>query len=145
MALLSPLGGWISDLVSRRIGRRYGRIATVWMGMGIAGLLLFAGSHVKITALALPMIALAAGFTMFAAASFWAVCIDLAPGFSASLSALMNTFGSIGGAVSSTVTASIVVHQGWNKALDTAAWITVVSALWFSAVNAERVIDERPN
>jgi ACS family glucarate transporter-like MFS transporter len=145
MALLSPLGGWISDRFSRRIGRRYGRIATVWLGMGIAGLLLFTGSHVKITALALPMIALAAGFTMFAAASFWAACIDLAPGFSASLSALMNTFGSIGGAISSTVTASIVVHQGWNKALETAAWITVVSALWFSAVNTDRVIDESAN
>ena len=53
------------------------------------------------------------------------------------------TIGSVGGAVSSTVTASIVVHQGWSKALDTAAWITVVSAIWFSAVNAERAIDER--
>ena len=41
------------------------------------------------------MIALAAGFTMFAAANFWASCIDLAPGHSASLSALMNTVGSI--------------------------------------------------
>jgi ACS family glucarate transporter-like MFS transporter len=145
MALLSPVGGWISDRVSRRIGRRYGRIVTVWIGMGIAGFLLFSGSHVKSTAMALPLIALAAGFTMFAAASFWAACIDLAPGFSASLSALMNAVGSVGGAVSSTVTASIVVHQGWSKALDTAAWITVVSAIWFSAVNAERAIDERSN
>jgi ACS family glucarate transporter-like MFS transporter len=145
MALLSPVGGWISDRVSHRIGRRYGRIVTVWIGMGTAGLLLFSGSHVKITAMALPMIALAAGFTMFAAASFWAACIDLAPGFSASLSALMNTVGSVGGAISSTVTASIVVHQGWSKALDTAAWITVVSAMWFSVVNAERAIEERSN
>ena len=145
MALLSPVGGWISDRVSHRIGRRYGRIVTVWIGMGTAGLLLFSGSHVKISAMALPMIALAAGFTMFAAASFWAACIDLAPGFSASLSALMNTVGSVGGAISSTVTASIVVHQGWSKALDTAAWITVASAMWFSAVNAERAIEERSN
>jgi hypothetical protein len=57
----------------------------------------------------------------------------------------MNTVGSVGGAISSTVTASIVVHQGWSKALDTAAWITVVSAMWFSAVNAERTIEERSN
>jgi MFS transporter, ACS family, glucarate transporter len=143
MALLSPVGGWISDRLSQRIGRHYGRITTVWIGMGSAGLLLFAGAHVAITAIALPMIALAAGFTMFAAANFWAACIDLAPGFSASLSALMNTVGSLGGAISSTVTASIVVHQGWSHALDAAAWITVVSAIWFSLVNTDRTIGHR--
>ena len=144
MALLSPLGGWTSDRLSQRIGRHYGRITTVWMGMGTAGLLLVAGAHVTVTALGLPMIALAAGFTMFAAANFWAACIDLAPGFSASLAALMNTVGSVGGAISSTVTASIVVHHGWSQALDAAAWITVVSAVWFSLVNTEWAIHERP-
>jgi hypothetical protein len=50
-----------------------------------------------VTVIALPMIALAAGFNMFAAANFWAACIDLAPSYSASLSALMNTMGSLGG------------------------------------------------
>jgi hypothetical protein len=64
------------------------------------------------TVVALPIIALAAGFTMFAAANFWAACIDLAPGYSASLSALMNTVGSLGGVISSTVTASIAVPEG---------------------------------
>src|ERR1700719_2567378 len=34
MALLSPVGGWISDRLSQRIGRHYGRITTVWIGMG---------------------------------------------------------------------------------------------------------------
>jgi hypothetical protein len=33
-----------------------------------------------------------------------------------------------------------VVHQGWSHALDAAAWITVVSAIWFSLVNTDRTI-----
>ena len=89
------------------------------------------------------MIALAAGFTMFAAAVFWASCIDLAPGYSASLSALMNTVGSLGGVVSSTVTAAVSVHQGWGRALDLAVLVTIGSGALFSIVDSNHTIEER--
>jgi MFS transporter, ACS family, glucarate transporter len=141
MAVLSPIGGWFSDRVARVSDRRKGRLAAVWAGMGLAALLLYTGNHLSITAVALPMIALAAGFTMFGAANFWAACIDLAPGYSASLSALMNTMGSLGGVVSSTVTASIAVHRGWVPALDVAVWVTISSGLLFTMVDANRSIE----
>ena len=142
MALLSPVGGWFSDRLSRRSGRRQGRIWAVWLGMGVSAVLLILGSHLSITVVALPMIALAAGFNYFATSNFWASCIDLAPEFSASLSGLMNTVGNIGGAISSTATAYLAVHQGWSRALDVAALVTVGSGLLFSAVNAGRTIEE---
>jgi hypothetical protein len=82
---------------------------------------------------------------MFAAANFWASCIDLAPSHSASLSALMNTLGSVGGVISSTVTASIAVNHGWRPALDLAVWITVGSGLLFTLVNANRTIEGETN
>jgi ACS family glucarate transporter-like MFS transporter len=145
MAVLSPVGGWFSDRVARVSDRRRGRLLAVWVGMGVAALLLYTGNHLSVTVVALPMIALAAGFTMFAAANFWASCIDLAPGYSASLSALMNTVGSIGGAVSSTVTASIAVHRGWTPALDVAVWVTIGSGLLFTMVDANHSIGEKGN
>ena len=141
MAVLSPIGGWFSDRVARVSDRRKGRLAAVWVGMGLAALLLYTGNHLSITAVALPLIALAAGFTMFGAANFWAACIDLAPGYSASLSALMNTMGSLGGVVSSTVTASIAVHRGWVPALDVAVWVTIGSGLLFTMVDANHSIE----
>ena len=141
MALLSPVGGWFSDRVARFSDRRKGRLAAVWLGMGMSALLLYGGNHLSVTAIALPMIALAAGFNMFAAANFWAACIDLAPAYSASLSALMNTMGSLGGVVSSTVTAALAVHQGWGRALDVAVWITLGSGLLFTIVNANQSIE----
>ena len=142
MALLSPVGGWFSDRVARFSNRRKGRLAAVWVGMGVAALLLYTGNHLALTVAALPMIALAAGFTMFAAANFWAACIDLAPGSSASLSALMNTVGSLGGVVSSTVTASIAVHQGWSHALDMAVLVTLGSGVLFTVVDASHRVEE---
>jgi ACS family hexuronate transporter-like MFS transporter len=141
MAAFSPLGGWFSDRVGKRLGRRKGRLYAVLVGMTFSAVLLFAGSHLRVTEIALPVIALAAGFNYFATSNFWASCIDLAPDFSASLSALMNTVGHIGGAISSTVTAAIAVHQGWSRALDIAALITLCSGLLFLAVNASRSIE----
>jgi ACS family glucarate transporter-like MFS transporter len=142
MALLSPVGGWFSDRVAQVTTRRRGRLTAVWLGMGLSAVLLLAGSHIPVTVVALPMIALAAGFNMFAAANFWAACIDLAPDFSASLSALMNTLGSAGGAISSTATAYVAVHYNWGHALDLAAIITILSAVLFSAVNVDKRVEE---
>ena len=142
MASLSPVGGWLSDHMSTSVGRRRGRQYAVWVGMGLSATLLFSGSHTSNTSFALPMIALAAGFLMFAAANFWAACIDMVPSHSATLSALMNTLGSVGGALSSTVTAYVATRQGWSRALDLAALITVFSALLWVFVDAGRNLEE---
>jgi ACS family glucarate transporter-like MFS transporter len=142
MALLSPVGGWFSDRVARVSDRRKGRLAAVWMGMGIAAVLLYTGNHLSLTVIALPMIALAAGFTMFAASNFWAACIDLAPGYSASLSALMNTVGSLGGVISSIATAYIAVHLGWSRALDMAVLVTIGSGVLFTVVDVNHSVEE---
>jgi sugar phosphate permease len=141
MAVLSPVGGWFSDFVARHSDRRTGRRVAVWVGMGVAALLLYTGNHLSLAVAALPTIALAAGFTMFAAANFWAACIDLAPGYSASLSALMNTVGSLGGVVSSTVTASIAMHQSWTRALDIAVLVTLSSGVLFTYVDANHGVE----
>jgi hypothetical protein len=80
---------------------------------------------------------------MFAAANFWAACIDLAPSSSASMSALMNTIGSLGGVVSSAVTASVAVHRGWSHALDLAVVVTLGSGLLFTLVDANHSLEEK--
>jgi ACS family glucarate transporter-like MFS transporter len=91
------------------------------------------------------MMALAAGFLMFAAANFWAACIDLVPDHSATLSALMNTLGSVGGAISSTVTAYIATQYNWTRALDLAAAVTVASGLLWFFVDAGKSLEEKPS
>ncbi len=132
MAVLSPLGGWFSDKMTGKIGLRRGRQTAVWVGMGFSAALLAVGSHTATTSVALPLIAAAAGFNMFAGAVFWAGCVDLAPNYSGSLSALMNTFGNAGGWISSLATAYVAVRHGWSRSLDVAALITACSGLlWF--------------
>jgi ACS family glucarate transporter-like MFS transporter len=142
MATLSPVGGWFSDRVAKNFGRRRGRQVAVWVGMGLSASLLYAGSHTTNTSFALPMMALAAGFLMFAGANFWAACIDLAPNHSATLSAMMNTLASVGGAISSTVTPYIATRHSWAQALDLAAFITIVSGLLWIFVDAGTSVEK---
>ncbi len=141
MAALIPLGGIYSDAATRKLGKRLGRNVAVWTGMGLSALLLLIGSNTVNSSAAIVLLALGAGFNLFAAVTFWATCIDLSEEFTASVSGLMNTFGNLGGWLSPIVTAFIATHYGWNRALLCAAAVTVASGAIFSFVDASRSLD----
>ncbi|MDP9161528.1 MAG: MFS transporter [Acidobacteriota bacterium] len=132
ISVLSPVGGWVSDKCVARFGKRLGRRMAVWIGMGSAALLLVTGGHTANNTAAILLMGTAAGFILFAVASWWATCIDLTPNHSPILSASMNTCGSLGGWISPIVTGYIAASFGWTRALDVAAGVTLVSGLlWF--------------
>lgn len=141
MALLTPLGGWFSDVAVSRIGKRRGRQVAVWLGMGGSAALIGIGSHSASPHQAVLLLALGGGFNLFAATSFWATCIDLTETHTGSLSGLMNTFGNLGGWLSPILTAYLATRFGWNWALDCAALVTLVSGLLWLLVDAETPVD----
>ena len=100
------------------------------------------GGHTQNNVLAILLLAGAAGFNVFASATWWATCNDLAPNFSGSLSGLMNTFGNLGGWLSPIVTAHIAARLGWSQALDLAALVTLAAGALWVLVNAEDNLEE---
>jgi ACS family glucarate transporter-like MFS transporter len=145
IALLAPLGGKFSDAAVLRLGKRKGRRLAVWVGMLASAGFLWFGSGATNKWLAITLLAAGGGFNMFAAASFWAACIDMTQEFTASLSGLMNTFGNLGGWVSPILTAYIATHFGWNIALNFAAIITVACAASWIFIDASQSFDSRSN
>jgi len=143
IALLAPLGGRFSDAAVQKFGKRSGRRLAVWVGMLASAGFLWMGSGATNRWLAIALLAAGGGFNMFAAASFWAACIDMTQEFTASLSSLMNTFGNLGGWVSPILTAYIAIHFGWNRALYFAALVTVVSAVCWIFVDASQSFDRQ--
>ena len=141
IALLAPLGGWFSDRAVARLGHRRGRQTAVWLGILSSAAALWLGAHAANTTAAIILLALAAGSNLFATATVWAACIDLAPRFSGSLSGLMNTFGTLGGAVSPILTAHIATRWGWPQALDCAALSSVIAAVLWLGVDAGEVME----
>ena len=129
--VLTPLGGWFSDRAVKKWGRRRGRQSTVWLGVVLSAVMLAAGARIGNNTCAIALLALAAGFNLFATPTFWATCNDLSPHSSGSLSGLMNMGGNIGGWLSPILTATIAVEFGWQNALYFGALMTLVAGfLW---------------
>lgn len=142
MTVLAPVGGWFSDRAVGKFGRHRGRQFGAWLGMGTSAVLLWTGAQTTNYTLAIPLLALAAGCNFFAVASWWAACIDLAPNYTGSLSALMNTCGNLGGWVSPILTGLVAAKFGWTPALDLGALVSVAGGLLWLGINASETLEK---
>ncbi|RVT40327.1 MFS transporter [Sphingobium algorifonticola] len=73
----------------------------------------------------------------------WAVTLDIGGSFAGSVSAVMNTFGNIGGALASVATGYIVTHSGWTPAFMVLAVLSLVAAILFLRIDASRPLYNR--
>lgn len=129
--ILTPVGGWFSDRAIKKWGRRRGRQSTVWLGVVLSAAMLAAGARITDNTYAIVLLALAAGFNLFATPTWWATCNDLSPRNSGSLSGLMNMGGNIGGWISPILTATIAVKLGWEDALYFGSIMTLAAGFFW--------------
>src|SRR6202011_5698746 len=94
------------------------------------------GSRTGNNVAAILLLAGAAGFSNFAAPSWWASCIDLAPNHSGSLSALMNTCAHSAGGIAPVLTGYIATPFGWTRALHFAALMNFTAGVHLIFVDA---------
>jgi MFS family permease len=127
-----PLSGWLSDRASQKFGKGKGRRYAACVSIAGSALLLLSGSHTPNNTAALLQLSIAAGFNFAASAILYTACTDISTKISGSVSGIMATFGSLGGAASPVVTVFIATKFGWSYALDFAGLVTMVSGLaWF--------------
>ena len=139
--IMVPFWGWLSDRAVQKLGKRNGRRATAWLGIAGSAFLLWSGSHTSSNTAALLQLAIAAGFNFAASAILYTTCTDISTKCSGSITGVMATFGSLGGAVSPVVTVLIATKLGWSYALDFAALVTVISGLAWFFINAGGTIE----
>jgi ACS family glucarate transporter-like MFS transporter len=137
----SPIGGWLSDQFSERFGKRVGRC-----GLGISGLVLsagfiWAGAAAANPYLAILLLSLGSGSLVLSAAAYWATTIDLSKTYAGTVSGFMNMGGSLGGAISPTLTPLLAQQFGWEGALYTAAALALGGAFFWLGVHPERALD----
>ena len=135
------IGGWLSDIRSRRSGDLRGARRIV----GVTGFLLsaatilpatFTGSSVACvwyTCLAVFALELTVGVS-------WAIPLDIGGDYAGSVSAVMNMCGNVGGALSPTILAYTVRAYGWELPFVFASFLCLVAAVLFSRIDASRSI-----
>jgi len=114
-SLSDILGGTLSDRFVHAWGNlRRARVAVSVGGFAIAGtgLVVLPESATSSTAVSVFLTLFLAGLERTVAGS-WATALDLGGIHSGSVSALMNTLGNLGGALSGICFAYIATHYGW--------------------------------
>ena len=131
MAIGSPLGGWISDRLTKSRGKRAGRCGVAAAGIALSAVFIALGTQVDSARIATVVLAAGAGALYLSQSSFWSVSADIGGKSAGSVSGFMNMGGQIGGALTASLTPAIASHWGWTASFLVAAGLCVVgSVLW---------------
>ena len=140
VAVGTVAGGRLSDWLTLRYGKRFGRLAVVLAGEGLAALLIALGGRIDNLTLAVPLLALATGLHLFGQTSSWAAAVDIAPQHAGALFGAMNTLAQVAGAIAPIATPLIALRFGWTAALDFSACVVALAAVLWLFVRPDRVV-----
>jgi len=140
MAACSPVGGAISDKLTKLYGKRAGRCGIAVFGLLLTAVFLAFGSQVQSARLASVVLAGGAGALYLSQSSFWSVTADIAGGSSGSVSGFMNMGNQFGGALTASLTPAIAARFGWTTSFCVAAGLSVLGAAAWLLVDPERAL-----
>jgi ACS family glucarate transporter-like MFS transporter len=138
MAACSPIGGAISDKLTKIYGKRIGRCGIAVFALLLTAIFLAFGSQVHSARLASVVLAGGAGALYLSQSSFWSVTADIAAESSGSVSGFMNMGNQIGGALTASLTPAIASWLGWSASFHVAAGLALVGAVAWLFVDPER-------
>lgn len=142
IALVTPLGGLISDRITRRFGKTMGRRLVSMTGMILSAVALYIGVHTVNINVAILGLSLGAGAIYFALAAHWATTIDISREHAGTVSGVMNWGGNMGGMISPILTPILVRKFGWTPAFEIAAFIILCGAFLWLLVQPERPLQK---
>jgi ACS family glucarate transporter-like MFS transporter len=138
--LAAPLGGWLSDALSQRCGKRLGRCGIGASCLLLTAGLLWGGAGATDPYVAIALLSVGSAALFLSAGTYWATTIDLARPYAGTVSGFMNMGGNLGGALSPTLTPLLAQRFGWDSALYVAAAFALVGAVFWLGVHPEQAI-----
>lgn len=113
---IMPLGGWISDRLTRARGLQIGRRWVPITALSLAAILTYAGvANVGLTAVA--CFSLAFGLAACCEGPFWAAVTEIGGANVGSASSILNTGAQVGGFFAPLLTPIIAERFGWSRGL----------------------------
>jgi sugar phosphate permease len=156
MGLLAPLplfagalgvlaGGVLTDIVYRRTGTlKWSRRAVCIAGMLGASIMMVPSALVSDPVLTVFLLAICNFFISLILGPSWAAAMDVAGGFSGSVSSVMNMVGQAAGSVSAIIFGALVDHVSWFAPFFVISAVMLGSALlWAFLIDPERLVTDR--
>jgi MFS transporter, ACS family, glucarate transporter len=134
-------GGWFSDHVLKKMGNV--NISRRWVA--IAGFIVSGAATIPAIFTHDPKLSVAFYSLAFFALEWtvgisWAVPLDVGGDFAGSVSAVMNTLGNLGGALSALVVTNLVSHLDWHAPfLLTSVLCVIAAVLWLNIDASKRI------
>ncbi len=142
---MTPLGGWISDRLVQRYGRKAGRRLVPIVGLSLSAILLYLGTNLTVPIAVATLLSLALGFASCSEGPFWASAIDVGGREVGAACGILNTGGNLGGFLAPVVTPYIASHVGWSWGLYFGSMVVMVGVLaWFFIDPTKTVSDPGP-
>ncbi len=134
-------GGWLSDILSRTsLGLRRARQVVAISGFLLGGISVVLAGQAADPVQAVWFSCTSMFFLELTVGVSWAIPLDIGGDFAGSVSGVMNTWGNVGGAVSTSLSGYLVKYFGWNAIFVVMATLAVLGALLFTRIDAEKRI-----
>ena len=129
--MMSPLGGWASDRLVARYGRKTGRRLIPVACLLLSGAALCLGISVENPVAGVALLAFSFGLAACSDGPFWAAAIDIGGPHAGASCGILNTGGNVGG-IAPVVTPWIAARSSWSISLYLAVAVLYCGALgWF--------------
>jgi ACS family glucarate transporter-like MFS transporter len=137
MAAGCLLGGWTSDRLTKRYGKRVGRCGLASVAIALCAIFIALGTQVSSAQLASVVLAGGAGALYVSQSSFWSVSADIGGKSAGSVSGIMNMGGQLGGTLTASLTPFIASRFGWTTSFLVAAGLCAIGSLAWLLVDPE--------
>jgi ACS family glucarate transporter-like MFS transporter len=134
----SPVGGWISDRLTRRFGKRVGCCGFAGAALVLAALFIAWGTQAADARLATLVLAGGAGALYASIGAYWSVTADLGGPSAGTISGVMNMGNQAAGALTASLTPMIAARFGWSASFLVAAALCFAGALLWLVVDPAR-------
>ena len=129
-AVLALVGGWVCDLLCRRLGPRRGCRVTAMSGLTLAAVFIIAGAFAADPYVAVVLLSLCFGFTLFTDSTYWAAMTYAAGPHTASATGVLNTGGNLPGFLAPLI-GLMIDHAGWLATVASGSVFALIgAALW---------------
>jgi ACS family glucarate transporter-like MFS transporter len=138
MMVMMPLGGWVSDRLTKSYGPRFGRRVVPITGLTSGAILLCVATLTPSIPLTAVLLSLAIGFTSVCEGPFWSLTIEIGGDDVGSAGGILNTGGNVGGFFAPVLTPLIASYFGWSWGLYSGSLMVIAGAVACYFVDLKR-------